>query len=288
MNQRQPKPQDGGDTGGEAFPHCGIIMPIATMTPEYDAAHWERVKDVLGAAIRLAGYTPRLVSDSNEIGVIHARIVQNLYDDEIVVCDVSNKNPNVMFELGLRLAFDKPTIVVKDEVTTYSFDTGPIEHIGYRRDQRFDDVEIFKEKVAHAILATVQRKRQDPKFSPFLKHFGSFTPKQVEHHELPQAEYLLKKLDEIESTLYSFILPLNDFMRHIAVGERVGKPDYVGLVQQSIRNWMEVRKIREADASMVQDDARKYAREKLSGVIPFMAFDSVFDSAWTKELGLFS
>jgi len=32
-----------------------------------------------------------------------------------------------MFELGLRLAFDKPAIIVKDDNTSYSFDTAPIE-----------------------------------------------------------------------------------------------------------------------------------------------------------------
>jgi hypothetical protein len=33
------------------------------------------------------------------------------------------KNPNVMFELGMRLAFDKPAIIIKDNRTNYSFDT---------------------------------------------------------------------------------------------------------------------------------------------------------------------
>jgi hypothetical protein len=33
------------------------------------------------------------------------------------LCDVSGKNANVMFELGLRLAFDNPTIIIKDDKT---------------------------------------------------------------------------------------------------------------------------------------------------------------------------
>lgn len=181
--------------------NCGIIMPIAPMLPEYDAQHWTRVKDILSDAIAEAGYSPRLVSDSDEVGVIHGQIVQNLYDDEIVVCDVSGKNPNVMFELGLRLAFDKPTVVVKDDITAYSFDTSPIKHIGYRKDQRFDDVKEFKDKVTNAIKGTIAKKEGNPDFSPFLKHFGHFTPKQVENQELPQAEFIMKKLSDIEKTM---------------------------------------------------------------------------------------
>jgi hypothetical protein len=65
------------------------------------------VKVILDRAIEAAGFKPKMVSESEEIRVIQESIVQNLYDNDIVVVDVSGKNPNVMFELGLRLAFDK-------------------------------------------------------------------------------------------------------------------------------------------------------------------------------------
>jgi hypothetical protein len=71
--------------------------------------------------------------NADDIGVIQKRIVQNLYSSDVIVCDVSGKNPNVMFELGMRLAFDKPTLIVKDDKTDYSFDTGIIEHVPYPR-----------------------------------------------------------------------------------------------------------------------------------------------------------
>lgn len=181
-------------------PYGGIIMPIAAM-PTYEATHWSRVREVLDQAIAGAGFRPRLVSESEDIGVIHSRIVQNLYDDQIVVCDVSGKNANVMFELGLRLAFDKPTIIVKDDETGYSFDTSPIKHIGYRKDQRFDDVARFQKELTSAILATVETQKKDEGYSPFLKHFGKFTPKTIESKEVPQAEYILSKLASIEAQL---------------------------------------------------------------------------------------
>ncbi|WP_368516676.1 hypothetical protein [Rhizobium sp.] len=209
MNAAKPKshPVNQNDEDGKAeHRHCGIVMPIAGMPPEYDVTHWARVKEVLGEAITSAGFIPRLVSDSEEVGVIHGHIVQNLYEDEIVVCDVSGKNPNVMFELGMRLAFDKPTIVVKDDITAYSFDTSPIKHIPYRKDQRYDDVLNFKQAVASAIKATIKKKEEDEKFSPFLRHFGTFTPKKLENHELPQAEFIMKKLQQIEESITDFTI----------------------------------------------------------------------------------
>ncbi|EKF9229547.1 hypothetical protein O1B71_001874, partial [Vibrio cholerae] len=90
---------------------CGIIMPISGIDGCTES-HWSDVLEILNDAIEDAGFVGNLVSHSDEVGIIHKRIIQNLYDNPIVVCDVSCKNPNVMFELGLRLAFDKPTIIV--------------------------------------------------------------------------------------------------------------------------------------------------------------------------------
>ena len=79
-------------------------------------------------------------------------IIQNLYENPGLVCDVSGKNPNVMFELGLRLAFDKPTIIVKDNKTSYSFDTSAIEHLEYPRDLRFSKIVEFKKTLRGTVL----------------------------------------------------------------------------------------------------------------------------------------
>jgi hypothetical protein len=119
-----------------ASPVCGIVMPISAID-NCTESHWSDVQEILSNAIEEAGFTPNIVSNADNVGIIQKRIIQNLYKNPIVVCDVSGKNPNVMFELGMRLAFDKPTIIVKDDKTSYSFDTSPIEHLSYPRDLRF-------------------------------------------------------------------------------------------------------------------------------------------------------
>ncbi len=104
---------------------CGLIMPISAIDG-CTMEHWAEVKDIIIEATRcIENYvvTTTLVSDSDDVGVIQKRIIQNIYNSDIVICDVSGKNPNVMFELGMRLAFDKPTIIIKDDCTDYSFDT---------------------------------------------------------------------------------------------------------------------------------------------------------------------
>ncbi len=101
---------------------CGLIMPMSPMEG-FLPDHWPEVQQILESAITKAGYEPKIVSTAKEAGVIQKRIVQNLHSLPIVVCDISGRNANVMLELGLRFAFDKLVVVVKDDP-----DAGSIRH----------------------------------------------------------------------------------------------------------------------------------------------------------------
>ncbi len=180
---------------------CGIIMPI-TKHPVYPDSHWSDVLNILVEAIDETEFESSLVSDDPAIGLIHDRIVSNLYSNEIVVCDVSSKNPNVMFELGLRLAFDKPTIFIKDELTGFSFDTGVIEHIPYPSSLRFSQIVEFKQALIKKINGTYEKAKEDPNFSPFLKSFGQkIIPAKINGQEISETKYILQSLQEIQNEI---------------------------------------------------------------------------------------
>jgi len=175
---------------------CGIVMPISEIDG-CNKSHWAEVLEIITESIEAAGFSANLVSNADEVGIIHKRIIQNLYDNPIVVCDVSGKNPNVMFELGIRLAFDKPTIIIKDDKTSYSFDTSAIEHIDYPRDLRFSKIVDFKEKLSEKIKATHEKATHDKGYTTFLKHFGEFTVAKLEKKEVSGQEFILEELKSI-------------------------------------------------------------------------------------------
>ncbi|MEB6668056.1 hypothetical protein MXM33_13625 [Acinetobacter vivianii] len=177
---------------------CGIIMPIATMSPEYPESHWTDIRYIIDTAIKRAGFTPRIVSDSEDSTIIHKSIINNIYTDPIIVCDVSNKNANVMFELGMRLAFNKPVVIIKDDKTGYSFDTSNIQHLGYRKDLRHNTVEKFIEDLAAKIKATHDAPKQEG-YQSFLSHFGKFEVATIENKSIPESEALQKLLEKVTS-----------------------------------------------------------------------------------------
>lgn len=182
---------------------CGIIMPISALDG-CTADHWSDVKSIIVEAIdniAVPKFSARLVSEADDVGVIQKRIIQGVYSSEIVVCDVSGKNANVMFELGLRLAFDKPTIIIKDDKTDYSFDTSVIEHLTYPRDLRFSRIVAFKKLLADKVIATYSSAQTNPGHTTFLKNFGTFKVAHLEEKEAPGEQVMLELLADIQREL---------------------------------------------------------------------------------------
>ncbi|WP_176585643.1 RNA helicase [Priestia megaterium] len=193
--------------------YCGIIMPIARLD-DYSAEHWMEVKSIIIEATQLVediDFKTEIVSNSDgEIDVIHKRIIQNIYNADIVVCDISGKNPNVLFELGMRLTFDKPTIIIKDDATDFMFDTGVIEHLTYPKDLRFQKVVNFKRELASRIKLTYEKSQRDPNFSTFLGSFGEFKVPNLKQTTVSNVEqHILDEILNFRSELSSLKKEIN-------------------------------------------------------------------------------
>lgn len=171
-------------------------MPISSIDG-CSAEHWIEVLSIIKDAVNSSGFEPNLVSDADDSGIIQKRIIHNLYSNEIVVCDVSAKNPNVMFELGIRLAFDKPTIIIKDDKTEYNFDTSIIEHLTYPRDLRFNKILAFKDALKKKIIATYDKSIKDPNYTTFLKHFGEYKVAHLSEKEVSSEKFIVSAINEL-------------------------------------------------------------------------------------------
>jgi hypothetical protein len=151
------------------LPHCGVIMPISG-TADYPASHWADMLQLIQEAAKDAKFTCEIVSATGRDDIIHSSIVTNIYQNEIVVCDVSSRNPNVMLELGLRLASKLPVVIIFDGEGNYPFDIGTIRYLGYRKDMRYYDINKFKKELTAKILE-VQETHKKGTYKSFLSHF---------------------------------------------------------------------------------------------------------------------
>lgn len=242
---------------------CGIVMPISTIDGCLES-HWVEVKSIISDAISAAGFEANLVSDADEIGVIQKRIIQNLYDNPVVVCDVSAKNPNVMFELGLRLAFDKPTIIIKDDRTSYSFDTSSIEHLEYPRDLRYSKIVEFKARFAAKIKATYEASLDGDSYTTFLKHFGEFKVAKIDKTEVSSSEYIIEELRSLKKSLSK--LEVSNTAT-LSGGRVYGR----NKLSNSIKSYVPVE-----SQKVAMDVAKYFADDSRLSVIPVTAGDGIY------------
>jgi hypothetical protein len=81
--------------------------------------------EVLNALITPAGVDAGFkVETARKEGsdIIQATIVNDLLNADLVVADLTDHNPNVLFELGMRMAFDKPVALIRAAGTGQIFD----------------------------------------------------------------------------------------------------------------------------------------------------------------------
>jgi hypothetical protein len=133
---------------------CFIIMPIAD--PEgYDKGHFKKVyEDIFKVACENSGFHAIRADEVQQTNLIHLDILQKLIDSPMAICDLSNRNPNVLFELGLRQAFDKPTVLVQECGTPKIFDISPLRYTEYRKELRYREVLEDQNSIAEALKAT--------------------------------------------------------------------------------------------------------------------------------------
>lgn len=138
---------------------CFVIMPISD-PPEYEEGHFKCVyEDIIKKAVEDAGYTPKRADDDLSSKMIHVDIIRNIIEAPMAICDLSNHNPNVLFELGIRQAFDLPVVLIQEYGTPRIFDIATINTIDYRKDLYYREVLEDRERIRSAILETAQDKR---------------------------------------------------------------------------------------------------------------------------------
>lgn len=135
---------------------CFVMMPIST--PEgYEKDHFDKVyKQIICPAIERAGYVPFRVDEDLESSSITTKIINAIIDCDMAVCDLSSRNPNVLYELGMRQAFDKPVVLIQDDFTERIFDISVINTITYERVLLYDKVLETQESIRKSIIATAK------------------------------------------------------------------------------------------------------------------------------------
>lgn len=142
----------------EAKERCFVIMPISDQG-DYPAGHFTKVyEQIIKPAVEETGYEPYRVDENNICDSIINKIFNAIQDCPMAICDLSNRNPNVLYELGLRQAYDKPVVLIQDDKTQKIFDVSGISTVFYKSARMYEDVMEARENIKKAITATKEGK----------------------------------------------------------------------------------------------------------------------------------
>ena len=134
--------------------NCFVIMPIDDCDG-YEKGHFAHVyDDIIKPAIDKTEFTAIRADEVKETNFIHLDILKKLIDAPIAVCDLSTRNPNVLFELGIRQAFDKPVVLIQEKGTPKIFDIAPLRYLEYSKEMKYHEVLESQKSLQEAIEAT--------------------------------------------------------------------------------------------------------------------------------------
>ena len=150
------------EQGSSKTKTCFVIMPISDH-PDYAPGHFKRVYEyIIKPACQKAGYEAIRADDTVKTNDIVSDIIKKIIDSDMAICDMSSRNPNVFYELGLRHAFNLKTTLIKDKKTSRAFDIAGLRSVEYDESLRVDEVEKTVTAIADAIKETENMTSEEP------------------------------------------------------------------------------------------------------------------------------
>ena len=101
--------------------NCFVIMPLSE--PEgYAQGHFNRVYEyIIIPACRTSGFTAIRAEDTVPANGSAWELVKDVVDSDMVICDLSSGNQNVLYGFAIRQALNLPLIAIKDMKTQSEF-----------------------------------------------------------------------------------------------------------------------------------------------------------------------
>lgn len=129
---------------------CFVIMPFGNWFNRY-------YQEIYVPAIKEASFEPVRVDELFSTGSVVEQIWEQISKASVLLADLSNKNPNVFYELGLAHAAKKPVILTASKLEDVPFDLRHLRVILY--EIREPD---WSQKLKNNITSYVKNAAKDP------------------------------------------------------------------------------------------------------------------------------
>ncbi len=124
---------------------CFVLMP-------FTAAHVEYFNAIITPAAKAAGLEAKKADDIYGTAPIIQDIWSQIWAAKAIIADVTGKNPNVNYELGLCHSLGIPTVLITQDIGDVPFDYRHLRCIVYDRSRAY-----WREDLEKSIVLTLKR-----------------------------------------------------------------------------------------------------------------------------------
>lgn len=129
-----------------------VISPIGPANTEIRReADWV-LDDMIKPALEPKGFKVQRADDFSATGMITTKVILGIQNADLIVADMSGRNANVFYELGVAHSYRKPVIPLMREGDEIPFDTAPLGTIFYSR----ENVQVWAKAKADLSRAAVE------------------------------------------------------------------------------------------------------------------------------------
>ncbi|HCG7383758.1 TPA: hypothetical protein NJ378_004600 [Vibrio parahaemolyticus] len=220
---------------------CFVIMPISAQQG-YDSDHFTQVyEDIIKPAIDLAGMAPVRADETANTNLIQLDILRKVIESDIAICDMSAKNPNVFYELGVRQAFDKPTVLMIDDETSAPFDVSSLRYVDYKRGMRYRDVNSAVKRLADTLKETYSKRDDKAEINSLIRLMELTSPAQLAQVELSEEDRTEKlhelQISELTSMMHQLQASQKEILHQVNLNSRNANIDPWRRSTKKSSNW---------------------------------------------------
>lgn len=181
---------------------CFIITPIGSVGSETFNKADGLIRSVIQPVLEEFGFAALPAYKIDASGSITKQIIHHIYNDELVIANLTGNNPNVMYELAIRHSFGKKVISMAETGTKLPFDINDQRTIFY--DDTLLGSEAAKPMLKKAIEAVLNGEKTDEVSNPVFDaiHEAAFV-RSVDFEKQDITRYMLDKFDKLERIILS-------------------------------------------------------------------------------------
>jgi hypothetical protein len=122
------------EKGGKTKKKCFVISPIGEEGSEMRERSDKVLEHIIKPPVEECGYECMRADEISEPGIITSQIIQHLIDDDLIIADLTGRNPNVYYELAVRHVVRKPIVQVIQAGESIPFDVAGTRtiHVDHR------------------------------------------------------------------------------------------------------------------------------------------------------------